>query len=131
MNKRILLALLVLLVLVVAYFRPGRAEAYQPRVCWNHPLTLTNGQAISPSAIEASRIRYGTCNGYLFGTEIYQYVLQGNKNCVTAPNLQPGAYCYQVKSKVLNVEGWSDWSLSTPESKIIIQSSTCGSGCHG
>ena len=131
MNKRSIFWFLLIAALAVAAIRPGRAEAYQPRLCWTHPTQMSNGAPLSLSQIEASRISYGSCIGYNFGTEIYQYVLQGNKNCVTTPNLQPGTYCYRVATKVVGVADWSAWSASTLASKIIIQSPTCGAGCHG
>lgn len=116
---------LILLVLGAAlvWWRP--AEAYMPTISFSHPTQYTNGVPLSLTSILGTAVEYGTCAGPDFGAKIHSFEIVGSQMWATAPNVQPGVYCYRLATRT--AAGLSAWSVVV---RLVVPASTCGSGCH-
>lgn len=117
----LILWLLAALILLTSH----PARAYQPTVAWDHPTQTEAGYPLTEDKILGTRVEYGTCNGTDFGLPLYAFEVVGTKHRITAPNVQPGVYCYRLQTRTAG--GLSAWSVVV---RLVVPSGTCGSGCH-
>jgi hypothetical protein len=119
-------AILMLLGLFLVWWsNPARAD--QPLIQWTQPTTRTDGAPLSLGEIKGTEFQYGTCNGDAFGAMTYAWTMLGTKSVASSPNVQPGTYCYHIRT--MTTDGlFSDWSATV---KHVVQGNGCTPGCHG
>jgi len=71
---------------------------------WVNPTQNTDGSALPPASITATRVEYGTCVGAAFGTKAGEWTQAGNPNTTQSPDLPAGTWCFRAYSKTAAAE---------------------------